>query len=222
VPILKIIFSRFIENTWLVWCYWIVCIVILINTILEQIFGVGIGVIIEPFKDENSLNIFIKNKEGTLTTISAVFIGIYFTIYTILGTVRLESSFALIDKESFDKLRSFLKTAFVSSFSFLFIVLFLPVFNFNIPTPYIYQVIFFALIFMLLTAFRLSFVLYYIFEHDFSTMHSKLAIEEEERRKNNEILFRLSDFLDDYQENQDKEQADAMRKFLEEQENKKK
>jgi hypothetical protein len=219
---LKIKFSRIIENPLLIWCFWIICILILINTFLKQTFGVGIGVLVEPFKGDNSLYNFIKHKEGTLTTISAIFIGIYFTIYTILGTVRLESSFALIDKESFDKLRAFLKTAFVSSFSFLFIVLFLPIFNFNMPIPYIYQAIFLALILMLLTAFRLSFVLYHIFEHDFSTMHSKLTIEEDERRKNNEILFRLSDFLDDYQHNQDKEQADFMRKLIEEQESKKK
>jgi hypothetical protein len=208
--------SRIIENKWLTWIFGLTCLLIFINTLLNQFWGMGLNFIVEPFKDENALFNFIKNKEGILTTISAIFIGIFFTIYTILGTVRLESSFALIDKDSFDKIRRFLKSAFIGSFSFLFIILFLPMFNLNLITPFIYQTIFFFLIYMLLSAFRLCFVLFFIFEHDFSTMHSKLAKEEEEKRKNNEILFRMSDFLDDYQSKHDEEQATYMKQLIQE------
>ncbi len=69
---------------------------------------------------------------------------------------------------------------------------------------------------MLLTAFRLSFILYFIFEHDFSTMHTKLEEENAEKRKNNEILFRMSDFLDDYQGKRDEEHAVYMKQLIKE------
>lgn len=211
---LKFKISKIIENKWFLRTFWIICILLIINSLLEQFWGIGLKACVNPFKKDYFLYNFIKNKEGTLTTIAAIFIGIFFTVYTILGTVRLESSFALIDKTSFDKIRNFLKSAFVGSFSFLFFILFLPMFDFTIIIPIIYQIIFFFLLFMLLTAFRLSFILFFIFEHDFLTMHTKLEIEAEEKRKNNEILFRMSNFLDDYQSKIDEKQAEYMKQFL--------
>lgn len=206
--------SRIIESLWLMRIFLGSGILILFNTISVIIWNIGIKELVDPFRSESFIYNLLSLKEGTLTTISAIFIGIYFTVYTILGTVKLESSFAVIDKESFDKVRHYLKMAFVGSFSFLFIVLFLPMFNLNIVIPIIYQIIFLSLIYMLLTAFRLNFILFYIFEHDFSTLHSKLQEDEEEKRENKEIIFRMSAFLDDYESKKDEEQAANTRDYL--------
>ncbi|PER23527.1 hypothetical protein [Bacillus cereus] len=136
-----------------------------------------------------------SSKDGTLTTIAAVFIGIYFTVLSLLGSINIESTFAVITRKNFVRLLSFIKHACLSAFIFLFYSLLMPIFttHFNWFAILFYIIL---LLYMLLTATKIGIVLYLIFKRDLSKLHTKLESEKQQKQKEIQLKNRMEKFLD--------------------------
>ncbi|WP_144499786.1 hypothetical protein [Bacillus sp. FDAARGOS_235] len=155
----------------------------------------------------------LSSKDGTLTTIAAVFIGIYFTVFSLLGSINIESTFAVITKNNFERLLSFIKHACSSAFIFLFYSLLMPIFttHFNWFSIFLYIVL---LLYMLLTAVKIGIVLYLIFKRDLSKLHIKLESEKQEKQKEMQLKKRMEKFLDIHEKTNQLEKNKSINEIL--------
>lgn len=159
-------------------------------------------------------NALTKN-EGTLINIASIFIGIYFTVYTLLGSIKIESTFASIRKENFIKLVKFIKFAALGAFVYLFFSIFNSILGSSLTNISLYLQIISTtlLIYMLLSALRLGIVVYLIYEKDLKNIHELIERDKKEKNEYQRILFKLNKYLQSFEEEQRQKQA----KFVKEQ-----
>jgi glucan phosphoethanolaminetransferase (alkaline phosphatase superfamily) len=140
---------------------------------------------------------FISLKEGTLITIAAVFIGIYFTVFSILGSIKIESTFARLTKDNFSRLIKFIFFAFLAAFLYLFFVLIAPLLSqyFEQISQIISIVSSVLLLYMFLTSLRFGTIIYLIFKKDLKQIYILLEKEKELKSANELLMGRLDAFL---------------------------
>jgi|GEM_PF-7079335 len=157
----------------------------------------------------------LKN-ESTFLTIAAIFIGIYFTVYTLLGSIKVESTFASIRKENFIKLVRFIKNSFVGSFIYVFYSLFNSVSGmlYHKAVPYLLIVSGTLLLYMLLSALRLGIVVYLVYENDLKKIHELIEIDKKEKQKTQNILYRLDKYLQNIEIEEQRKQAEFMKQQI--------
>lgn len=156
-----------------------------------------------------TIPLILAEKDSTLITIAAVFIGIYFTVFTLLTSIGIESTFAILTRGNFDKLVKYISRAFFGSFIYLFFSLFYDIFPMN---SYFSIISLSLLLYMLLSALRFASIIYLIFTQEVKKYYKRL---EGEKRKQNELenLYkRLNNFL---AEEEIKKQTEYSKNFSE-------
>jgi len=188
----------------------IIVTLLLINKYLLQ-YNKGIPEIdyfvVGPLKD------VLLSKDGTLITIAAVFIGMYFTVFSLLGSIKIDSTFSILTKENFYKLLKYIKNAFIGSFLYLFFSLFIPVIK---SQDWLLSVlIIILLLYMLLSALRFGIIIYLIFKKDISKFHDNLNNEKQKQLRFNNLLQELEVFLEKHKSDEQKNKAQKTRELLE-------
>lgn len=167
----------------------------------------------------NDIGDILTKKEGTLTTLAAVFIGIYFTVFSLLGSIKLESTFALLTQKNFKKLLKFIRNAFIGSFLYLFYSLFSKLIS-NDWTSYVINLT--LLLYMLLSALRFGIAIYLIFKKDLHQLHQHLESEQRQRKHLNNLYKKLEQFLNEEQKSQNIQASqEFIQKMKEREKNKK-
>ncbi|MDQ0206089.1 hypothetical protein [Alkalicoccobacillus murimartini] len=146
----------------------------------------------------------LNNKDGTLITLAAVFIGIYFTIFTLLGSLKVDSSFSILTKENFEKLIIFIRNAFIGSFLYLLYSLFI----IEILEHWIINLFgLLLLIYMLLGALRFGTIIYIIFNKDVKKYYNSIEEAKVEKKNQDYIFNELKIFLEEQKTKKQNEKA---------------
>ncbi|MED0687939.1 hypothetical protein [Anoxybacillus ayderensis] len=168
---------------------------------------------IDTFISEKLSNAFI-NRDSTLITIAAVFIGIYFTIFTLMATISTKSAFSIFEKKHFNDLLTYIRNAFLASFSYLFISLVLPLIS---RLGWLYSIICLILLtYMLLSALRFGLLIYLILRRDINSYLNKVENDKLEERRYKRIMYELEKFLEEKANEKSVDKAKDISKFLEE------
>ncbi|PEY14546.1 hypothetical protein [Bacillus cereus] len=165
----------------------------------------------------------LTDRDGTIINIAAIFLGIYFTVFTLLGSVKIQSVFASISQNNFNKIITFTKAAFGVAFIYIFFSLAGAILDATYPKVVIVKSItgicsIILLMYMLMSALRFAVYIYLIFEVDLKNLHSNIEKEREEKRKNDELFNRLETFLNEHEDTKYQEQARKMAEKLRERE----
>lgn len=154
----------------------------------------------------------LMDRDSTLITLAAVFIGVYFTAFTLLATLSSKSAIGLLDKNKFNDLLIYCKNAFIASFSYLLISLLSPVL---VKLEWFYSsTCSLLLIYMLLSAFRFGWLIYLILKRDVDNFLKKIKEDELESIRVNRILFELEKFLNEEKENKSFDKANEISELL--------
>jgi len=158
------------------------------------------------------------DRDSTLITLAAVFIGIYFTAFTLLATLSSKSAITLLDKDKFNTLLVYCKNAFIASFSYLIISLISPILlNFG----WFYSTLcLLLLIYMLLSACRFGWLIYLILKSDVDNFLQKIEEDELESISTKRILFELEKFLNEEKEKKSLDKAKKISDLISERKNK--
>ncbi|MGO4345554.1 hypothetical protein AB4Z45_08690 [Paenibacillus sp. MCAF9] len=129
---------------------------------------------------------------GTITTIAAVFVGIYVTVLSIFGSLKVNSFLAHLDKSDVSKLIHYILSALIASF----LVIFYSLIMLAIPNPFVRSfMIFILLMYMLLTAFRFAMIISVIYAHDLNRIISNLEKEKQEIEEDKHTMHLLGKYL---------------------------
>lgn len=147
---------------------------------------------------ENSLyhgyDVIIEPNIGTITTIASIFVGIYITVLSVLGSIKANSVIALLSDANLKKIIKFIITGLIASF----IVVFYSFFAIIIPFPFLKSFVFFYLIiYMFLTSLRLGINLSVIYSVDLNKLSENLEREKNEAERHARVMMRLEKYLDD-------------------------
>lgn len=134
----------------------------------------------------------IKNKESIIITVSAVFIGIYFTIFSLLGNIRDDSTLNILSEDHFNKLLNYIFFAFLSSFGYLLISLFVSA---ETNQPWVKLIFLSILTYMFYSAFRFGLIMFYSYRNDFKQYKIRIQKEKEENIQMRNTLIKLEKYL---------------------------
>ncbi|MGT4652252.1 hypothetical protein [Bacillus cereus] len=145
-----------------------------------------------------SLNEILKEitfpKEGTLVSISAIFIGLYFTIFTLLRAFRLDSTIKILTEANFSKLIKYIRNAFLLAFTYILSTLFSSL----LISHWIGVLLLFNLMLMMfLSSFRFLLIMYIIFSKDVKKYYELSEQEAAEKQKFEATIKRLNNFLNE-------------------------
>lgn len=167
------------------------------------------------------LNLFLINdfsevlieSDSTLITLAAIFIGIYFTAFTLLATLSVKSALSRLEREQFTKLLSYIRNAFLASFAY---VVFSLVANFIFGYGWSYSVISLLLLtYMLLSALRFGLLIYIILNRDIGFYLDNVKKVEQEQARLDRILHDLENYLENEKIKHSQSQAEEISKLLE-------
>ena len=154
----------------------------------------------------------LQSKDSTLITIAAIFIGIYFTVFTLLSSIKIDSTFSILTKKNFEQLLVYIRNAFIGSFLYLFFSLFSSV----IINEWFWTVIgLIFLLYMLFSALRFGIIIYLIFSRDVKAFYVQLELERNEKRKQKNLFNRLERFLDQHEKQAHEKYSEDFSKKLE-------
>jgi cell division protein FtsL len=131
---------------------------------------------------------------GTITTIASVFVGIYVTVLSILGSIRANSLMALLDDRNLKKLVKFIRDAIISSFVVIFYSLIAAIVHNGFIQSFLY---FTFLILMLLTALRFGANILIIYSHDLNKLKANIDADKKEKERLNHIFYQLEQYLNE-------------------------
>jgi hypothetical protein len=169
-----------------------------------------------------TIDLFISKKlsealiqrDSTLITIAAVFIGIYFTTFTLMATISAKSAFSILEKKHFSDLLIYIRNAFLASFSYLFFSLIIPLIS---KQGWLYSIICLILLtYMLLSALRFGLLIYIILRRDIDNYLNKVKDEKLEERRYKRIMNELEKFLEEKANDKAIDKAKDISRLLEE------
>lgn len=153
----------------------------------------------------------LEHKDSTLITIAAVFIGIYFTVFTLLSSIKVDSTFSILTKKNFESLLIYIRNAFIGSFIYLFYSLF----STSISNDWFFTIIALTLLlYMLLSALRFGMIIYLIFSRDVKKYYNELENEKQKKRELENLYKRLELFLDREEAKEEKRYHDKFAQKL--------
>src|SRR5699024_8358417 len=146
---------HFMEN----WLISLILLVFISYTLLNSIldFHKGFQTFIEI-----TVGTALFDLQSSLFSVAAIFIGIYVTVFTLLGSIKVYSIFVFLNVYTFRKLITFIRNAFISSFSYLILIMFLEI-NYNDYSNVYFPLIILNIsivIYMFMTALRFGIILY--------------------------------------------------------------
>lgn len=138
----------------------------------------------------------LQSQDSTLITLAAIFIGIYFTVFTLLSSIKIDSTFSILTKRNFEQLLTYIRNAFIGSFLYLFFSLFSAI----IVDEWFWTMMgLIFLLYMLFSALRFGIIIYLIFSRDVKAFYSQLDAERAEKRHQKNLFLRLEKFLDKHE-----------------------
>ncbi|MEX2804701.1 hypothetical protein AB3329_06250 [Streptococcus sp. H31] len=162
----------------------------------------SITVTILFFKISNSFNNFYQwfkdisyTNNSNLVTISTVFIGIYFSLYTFLTSANVDSFLTNFSLKDFKKLIRMINHGFLSSFSIVLLSFVNKIIFSLLNEWYIY---FLFIVFVALFGSAIQIALYYtlIFKNDLDYKFNSLQKQKEESQMDSELRKKLKRYLD--------------------------
>lgn len=165
---------------------------------------------------DNSVREALNNLKGSLLSVATIFIGIYVTVYTLLGSIKVDSIFAYLNEKTFEKLITFIKNAFIASFSYILLIMFLEIFYPDFEKVHFLFLLLNAsiVIYMFLTALRFGIILYIAFNKDLKNLHDNIIKHRDEKRELEELQYRLKKYLDEFEEKQRLKQSKKMSEII--------
>lgn len=165
---------------------------------------------------EITLGKSLNNLKASLLSIAAIFIGIYVTVFTLLGSIKVDSVFAYLNENTFKKLINYIRNAFIASFSYLVLIMILEVSFDSYDEIYFWLIVLNAsiVIYMFLTAFRFGLILYISFSKDLNNLQKNIKIYKEEQRKTEELRYKMGRFLEEFEKEQSNKQNEKMSKVI--------
>jgi hypothetical protein len=166
----------------------------------------------------SNLNIFItetlteelKKRDGTLISLASIFIGIYFTTFTFMGTISYKSTLSLLNKEQFKNLLIYIRNAFLASFSYIIFSLISPLIS---ESNWVFSLISVPLLsYILLSALRFGWLIYLILARD---MHQFIENKKDYEYEKAKLEYIISS-LEKYFLNKELENQDLLRKKTDE------
>lgn len=155
---------------------------------------------------------FMIGREGLLISVAAIFIGIYFSIFTVLLTVKNTSTIVKFGIKSFKDLIFFVQSAFWASFMYILYALFFPLIikNINLNFFLFISELFLGvlILYMILTSVRVGVAFILVFKKDIGHIYTNIENEIEETEQTKEVLHKLKMFLDEYELEKSKKQAE--------------
>lgn len=154
------------------------------------------------------------DRDSTLISLSAIFIGLYFTTFTLMATISTKSSFSLLKKQQFTDLINYIRNAFIASFLYLVVSLMLPIFS---KTGWFFSIVSLVLlVYMLLSAFRFGALIYMILKRDINRYIQDIELEKAAKLEQDNILKELERFLDREKQKEKTDQAEKISAMLQE------
>lgn len=142
----------------------------------------------------HSYDLIIEPNIGTITTIASIFVGIYITVLSVLGSIKANSVMALLSDNLLKKIIKYVITGLIASF----VVVFYSFFAILITNEFIKSFFFFLFVFyMLLTSLRLGINLSVIYSVDLHKISENIEKEKDEAEKYKRVMSRLEKYLDD-------------------------
>lgn len=169
------------------------CIAIILS-IEEKVQLLPIFKSILPFANWLTTDFYesLYDKGGILITVSAVFIGIYFTIFSLLGNIREDSSINLLSENHFKKLLNYIFLAFLSSFGYLLLSLFIQRDN---EVLFIRITLLILLTYMFYSAFRFGIIMFYSYRKDFQNYKLRIKKQKQEELELRNSIKKIEKFI---------------------------
>lgn len=195
---------------------WFIVIVIttfILLTLLNSLFEYHIAY-------QNFIKITIGevlyNLKSSLLSIATIFIGIYVTVFTILGSIRVDSVFAYLNENTFKKLITYIRNAFIASFSYLVLIISLEIVYGNYTDVDLWIIVLNCAIvmYMFLTALRFGIILYISFSKDLDNLQNNIQKHRQEKRKIEELQYKVEVFLDTFEKEQNQKQNEEMSQII--------
>lgn len=201
-------------------------IFIFISLFFVIVYGNHLLVNFDSSISNNGLYVFFDNQvrnslnemQSSLFSIAAIFIGIYFTVFTLLGSIKVDSIFTFLSDVAFKNLIKFIRNAFIAAFSYLLLVMYLEfAYSSFVNIPFFLILLKATIVlYMFSTALRFGVILYVAFSRDLKDIQRKIEVEKEKKRKLEDLEVRLNVFLEDFEIRRDKQKADELSKKLRE------
>ncbi|MCZ8540289.1 hypothetical protein [Psychrobacillus psychrodurans] len=199
--------------------YWI--IIIMICTFIISCLNYVLDTFeIYEFDNMNKLLIdqFLVNREGILISVSAIFIGIYFSIFTMLLTIKSSSKMVQMGIKTYKELIQFLRNAFIGSFLYIVYAILYPLFS-SISQPGIikfsYELLLGGLVlYMLLTSLRVGITYIIIFKSDLNKTFLNMEKENEESEELKETMYKLKNFLENCEQQEGIKDAEELNSII--------
>lgn len=161
-----------------------------------------------------SINYFIDKKESTFINIAAIFIGVYFALFSLFTTVKRDSTIASLSEDNFRMLLGYIRNALIGSFIYIFLTLFFSPDNSGLIWDNFNIVLFVSLIYMLASALRFGGYIMIVVYKDLSNVYPSIEEEEKAALKQKEIMIKLETFLNEYEKMNRKARTDIIRNTL--------
>lgn len=195
------------------------------------VFQINYLVILNTSVGSDSLQGFIEtplknsliNLQTSLMSIAAIFIGIFMTVFTLLGSIRADSIFAFLNEKNFKRLIIYIRNAFIASFLFLIQVLSLDLYYGNFEEVNTFWIIInlILILYVFASALRLGVILYVAFNKDLKDLPEKIKRHRAERQRLLDLQNRIETFLEEEEEKIRKRKAEEMSELIKEQEKRK-
>ncbi|TCT23379.1 hypothetical protein EDD68_10793 [Melghiribacillus thermohalophilus] len=167
---------------------------------------------------QSTLRNSLFDMKNALLTVAAIFIGIYVTVFTLLGSIKVDSIFAFLNEKNFKKLVNFIRNAFIAAFLYIILIIFLEVYyiDYN-DIPVIFLIInLIIVLYMFATALRFGIILYFAFKKDLNNLPENIKKHREEHKRIRILFSRVENFIDDYEKEKSKDKAERMGKIINE------
>lgn len=152
---------------------------------------------------------YLAVTDASLVTVATVFIGIYFTIYTMLISIQSDSVLANLEKDDFKKILKILTIGFISSFVYTLYSVFFKISFENYPRTTTFFILFLALLFFI-SAFQFGVLLTLILRQDIYGAIKKIEERKHEDARKEALLVQLESFLNDQSEQENLRRSNEM------------
>lgn len=156
---------------------------------------------------------YLMTEDGSIVTVATVFIGIYFSIYTMLTSIQTDSVMSNLGKKNFQKLLNILGVGFLSSFAYTLYSVFFGTAYSTKPEVAVFFVLLLLIIFML-SAFQFGVIIYIILKKDIAATIEDLDERKKKELKQLDIQQKLEAFLDKENKKEILERAEKTSEIL--------
>ncbi|MCW6666961.1 hypothetical protein NHG34_05290 [Aerococcaceae bacterium NML190938] len=177
---------------------------------------VGFFIIVKMWNSKFYINViidgvgrYITTENNSIITVATVFVGVYFTIYTIFTAISTESILVMLEEDNFKSLVKILKLGFYSSMVYII---------FSMVSDLAYkcnkEVTTFAVLLILIvfgcSTIILSLALVRIFDYDINKVIKQMREEKARKITEESTDNLLREFLEDYKNIKELEEAKEM------------